>query len=117
MNMVELVETAQKNQVAISDEDIQDEFRLLDMVLVNLRMSFSVLMTADATAATKLIERKQTFRVAERKAVNEHLQRLRSDQMLDQEASAIHLSLLSDMRRINSLLSSGAYLVAGQKEK
>jgi Na+/phosphate symporter len=37
--------------------------------------------------------------------------------MLDQEASAIHLSLLSDMRRINSLLSSNAYVVAGQKEQ
>ncbi|WP_340149586.1 Na/Pi cotransporter family protein [uncultured Sneathiella sp.] len=117
MNMVELVETAQKNQVAISDEDVEDEFRLLDMVLVNLRMSFSVLMTGDAATAARLIERKQTFRVAERKAVNEHLQRLRNDQMLDQEASAIHLSLLSDMRRINSLLSAGAYLVAGQTEK
>ncbi|MFC4273268.1 Na/Pi cotransporter family protein [Sneathiella chungangensis] len=117
MNMLEVVETCHKNQVAIADEDIEDEVRLLDMVLVNLRMSFSVLMTENANTARNLIKRKQVFREAERKAVNEHLKRLRSDRMLDQEASAIHLSLLSDMRRINSLLSSNAYLVAGQIEQ
>ena len=117
MNMLELVETAHKNQVAISDEDVRDEFKLLDMMLENLRMSFSVLMTGNAVTAGNLIQRKQTFREVERNAVNEHLRRLRTNQMLDQEASAIHLSLLSDMRRINSLLTSNAYPVAGRKEE
>lgn len=117
MNMLELVETVHKNQIALSDEDLQDEVRLLDMVLVNLRMAFSVMMTGNAVTASNLIQRKKTFRETERRAVDDHLRRLRSDQMLDQEASAIHLSLLSDMRRINSLLSSNAYLVAGQKEQ
>ena len=74
-------------------------------------------MTENAVTANNLIQHKQTFRMAERRAVDEHLRRLRNDQMLDQEASAIHLSLLGDMRRINSLLSSIAYLVVGQKEQ
>jgi phosphate:Na+ symporter len=117
MNMLELVENVQKNQVVLSDQDVEDELRLLDMVLQNLRMSFNVMMTRNAAAAGNLIRQKQIFRTAERKAVDDHLRRLRSDQMLDQEASAIHLSLLSDMRRINSLLSSNAYVVAGQKEQ
>ncbi|MCF8466888.1 MAG: Na/Pi cotransporter family protein [Sneathiella sp.] len=117
MNMVELIEMGIKNQLVLSEEDLRDETQLLDMVLANLRLSFSVLMTGNPATASNLIQRKQRFREVERKAVDEHLRRLRNDKLLDQEASAMHLSLLSDMRRINSLLSSNAYLVAGQKEQ
>jgi phosphate:Na+ symporter len=117
MNMTEQIETNAKNQIALSTEDMKDNYRFMDMILTNLRLSLSVLMTGDATSARNLIRQKQRFREAERAAVGDHLNRLRSNMNFDQEASAMYLSLLGDMRRINSLLSAGAYLVAGQIEK
>ncbi|WP_373086502.1 Na/Pi cotransporter family protein [Sneathiella sp.] len=116
MNMLELIETSAKHQIVQSPEDLKDVVRILDLATMNLRLSFSVLMTSDAATAVSLIQRKQRFRKVERQAVSDHLKRLRSDELMDQEASAVHLSLLSDMRRINSLMSSGAYMVAGEKE-
>ncbi|PHQ72235.1 MAG: hypothetical protein COB93_01035, partial [Sneathiella sp.] len=116
LNMAELIERNAKRQIVLAPDDLADDIRLFDMILANLRLSFGVLMTSDQAAARSLILRKQKFREIERKAFNAHLNRLRVSKTLDQEASAMHLSLLSDLRRINSLLSSGAYLVAGQKE-
>lgn len=116
LNMAEQIEANAKNQITLSSQDLEDYVRCMDEVLVNLRLSLSVLMTNDPASARDLIHRKQVFRELERKAVGDHLNRLRQDRSLDQEASAMHLSLLGDLRRINSLLSSGAYLVAGQEQ-
>ncbi|TNE34156.1 MAG: Na/Pi cotransporter family protein [Alphaproteobacteria bacterium] len=117
LSMLELIESNTKNQTAMPEEDVKDSLHVLDMAMMNLRLSFSVLMTGDAVTAANLIQRKQRFRQVERKAVNDHLQRLRSDKLMDQEASAAHLGLLSDLRRINSLVTAGAYPIAGQKEE
>jgi len=116
LNMAELIESNAKKQVVLAPNDLADNNRLLEMALSNLRLSFTVLMTSDPAAARRLIEQKKNFREAERKAVNGHLKRLRESKTMDQEASAMYLSLLGDLRRINSLLSSGAYLVVGLKE-
>lgn len=116
MNMTEMIETGLKNQVIIEAQDREDFEKLFDIIQTNLSLALTVLMTGDAVSAKNLIHRKQLFREEERKAVNDHLRRLRSNQTMDQDASAMHLSLMSDLRRINSLVAAGAYLVAGLKE-
>lgn len=116
MNMTEMIEASTKNQVNFAPEDREDFVKLFDIILANLGLALTVLMTGDPASAKNLIQRKQLFREAERKSVNNHLRRLRSNQTMDQDASAMHLSLMSDLRRINSLVAAGAYLAAGLKE-
>jgi phosphate:Na+ symporter len=82
-----------------------------------LKLSFTVFLTQDEAQANALLKSKQALRDKERKAVNAHLERLRKGPTMDEVSSAMHLGLLSDLRRINSMITSVAYPVLQKKEK
>ncbi|WP_415236871.1 Na/Pi cotransporter family protein [Sneathiella sp.] len=117
LNLAELVERTASKQVTFSSDDIVDHKKLFDMLLSNLKLSFSVFLTREEMQAASLIHQKQALRDAEQKAVNGHLERLRKDGNMDESSSAIHLGLLSDLRRVSSLISSVAYPIVQEKEK
>ncbi|OUR80165.1 hypothetical protein A9Q83_01695 [Alphaproteobacteria bacterium 46_93_T64] len=116
LNMAELLERSTNHQVAFSKEDTEDHNKLFDMVLANLKLSFSVFMTKENAAARSLIEQKQALRDKEHLAVNAHLERLRRNEHMDEVSSAMHLGLLSDLRRINSMITSVAYPIVAESE-
>ncbi len=116
LNMADLVERSSKIQVSFSKQDIEDHNRLFAMALANLKLSFSVFLTRENAQATSLIQQKQSLRDREHKAVNAHLERLRRDGNMDEESSAMHLGLLSDLRRINSLITAVAYPIVQERE-
>ncbi len=117
LNMAELVEKSANTQVSFSVKDVEDHTRLFEMALANLKLSFSVFLTREEAQASILIREKQSLRDTEQNAVAAHLERLRADGNMDEISSAMHLGLLSDLRRINSLISAVAYPIVQEHEK
>lgn len=74
---------------------------------VNLRAATAVFMTEDPRAARILADEKAAFRDIEATATETHLARLR-DGRAASEASAAHLDLLRDLKRVNDHLVAGA---------
>ena len=79
--------------------------RLLD----NLRLAMSVFLNGNVRDAQKLLEEKARFRDLERAYSATHLVRLSDKTVQSIETSSLHIDLISELKRINSLLCSVAY--------
>ena len=79
--------------------------RLLD----NLRLAMSVFLSGNVRDAQKLLEEKARFRDLELAYSASHLVRLSDNTMPSIETSSLHIDLISELKRINSLLCSVAY--------
>ncbi len=79
--------------------------RLLD----NLRLGMSVFLNGNVRDAQRLLEEKVRFRDKERAYAATHLDRLSGLSQQSMDTSALHLDLISDLKRINSHICSIAY--------
>jgi phosphate:Na+ symporter len=79
--------------------------RLID----NLRLGMSVFLNGNVRDAQKLLEEKVRFRDMEREYAATHLDRLSGMTPQSMDTSALHLDLISDLKRINSHICSIAY--------
>ncbi|MBT9463335.1 Na/Pi cotransporter family protein [Hydrogenophaga sp.] len=79
--------------------------RLLD----NLRLGMSVFLNGNVRDAQRLLEEKVRFRDMEREYAATHLDRLSGLSQQSMDTSALHLDLISDLKRINSHICSIAY--------
>jgi phosphate:Na+ symporter len=77
----------------------------------NLRLGMSVFLNGNLRDAQKLLEEKTRFRDLELKYSANHLDRLSVNTLPSVETSSLHLDLISDLKRINSLICSIAYPV------
>jgi phosphate:Na+ symporter len=75
----------------------------------NLRLCMSVFLNGDLKSAQELIAQKALFRDLERAYADSHLSRLAGNTLPSIETSSLHLDLISELRRINSLICSVAY--------
>ena len=75
----------------------------------NLRLGMSVFLTGNLQDAKKLLEEKTRFRDMELAYAANHLNRLSDNTLQSIETSSLHLDLISDLKRINSHISSIAY--------
>lgn len=80
-------------------------------VLNNARLAFNVLISRDITTALELVREKDRMRDLERDTSLRHFERLREGAKKSLETSALHLDTIRDLKQINSLLASLAYLV------
>jgi phosphate:Na+ symporter len=78
--------------------------RLVD----NLRLAMSVFLNG-MRDAQKLLEEKARFRDLEHAYSATHLARLSDNTVQSIETSSLHIDLISELKRINSLLCSVAY--------
>jgi len=69
----------------------------------------AVFLNGDLKSAQQLIDEKVDFRELEMRYANNHLQRLSGNTPQSIETSSLHLDLLSDFKRVNSLFCSVAY--------
>lgn len=110
----------QKKLVTRSKMSLQDREDLNDLyqpVLKAFELSLSVFTSGDVAMARQLLARKYKFVKRERKAVMNHLQKIRDDSTYDSRLSALQLDVLRDLKRINSHLTAVAYPIleiAGQ---
>ncbi|MDT7952921.1 MAG: Na/Pi cotransporter family protein [Acetobacteraceae bacterium] len=78
----------------------------------NVRAAAALFMSRDARAARLLATEKETFRDWEARATQLHFERLRSGDSGLAEASALHLEILRDLKRVNAhLVAAAAYPV------
>lgn len=75
----------------------------------NLQLSVAVFLNGDLKSAQQLIAEKVTFRELELRYADHHLHRLFENTQQSVETSSLHLDLLSDFKRINSLICSVSY--------
>lgn len=82
-------------------------------MLANLRLGLSVFLSADPESARQLLREKRRFRAQERRLAHAHVSRLQRKVVQSIETSSLHLELIADMKRLNSLFCSSAYVVLG----
>jgi len=101
----------------MSTQDRKDINNLYKPVLSTFQLSLSVFTSSDIAMARQLLARKYKFIKREKKAVTNHLQKIRDDRHYDSQLSAMQLDVLRDLRRINSYQAAVAYPIleeAGQ---
>jgi len=80
-------------------------------VTSNLQLGLSVFLNSDLRSAERLLAEKEHFRDLERAYAYTHLDRLAGQTARSIETSALHLDVINDMKRLNSLFCSTAYPV------
>lgn len=78
-------------------------------LLGNLKLAVAVFLNGDLKSSQQLIAEKVTFRELEMQYADRHLHRLSENTLQSIETSSLHLDLLSDFKRMNSLFCSVAY--------
>ena len=87
---------------------------LTQHLLDNLRLAMSVFLNGNVREAQKLLEEKARFRDLELAYSATHLERLSQHTVSSIETSSLHIDMISDLKRINSLLCSVAYPILEQ---
>jgi phosphate:Na+ symporter len=80
-------------------------------LMSSLVLGLSVFLNHDVESAQRLLAEKDAFRDLERAYARSHLTRLAGETPQSIETSALHLDLISDMKRLHSLFCSAAYPV------
>ena len=94
-------------------DDATDFDAFHQRVLEDLRLATSTFMTEDPRSAQHLLAAKRQLNAMERATGRRHLARLEAREPGGLEASTLHLTMLRDLRRVNSHLSSIGYDVLG----
>ncbi|VEA70484.1 sodium-dependent inorganic phosphate (Pi) transporter [Serratia rubidaea] len=102
---------------AFSPEGLAELDALHERLVANLRLSLSVFLSADLTSAKRLRRSKHRFRILDRRYAHAHVDRLHQQNVQSIETSSLHLGLLGDMKRLNSLFCAVAYNVLDQDER
>jgi phosphate:Na+ symporter len=102
---------------AFSAEGLAELDTLYERLIGNLRLSLSVFLSGDLTSAKRLRRSKHRFRILDRRYAHAHVDRLHQQNVQSIETSSLHLGLLGDMKRLNSLFAAVAYNVLDQDEK
>ncbi|MEE3634101.1 Na/Pi cotransporter family protein [Pseudomonas sp. AL 58] len=96
-----------------SEVGLEELTGLHTQLLANLRLGLSVFLSADPESARQLLREKRRFRAQERRLAHAHVSRLQRKVVQSIETSSLHLELIADMKRLNSLFCSSAYVVLG----
>ena len=92
-----------------SEAGMEEINELHERLVGNLRLAMSVFLNGNVRDAQKLLEEKARFRDLERAYSATHLARLSDNTVQSIETSSLHIDLISELKRINSLLCSVAY--------
>ncbi|NIF33651.1 Na/Pi cotransporter family protein [Enterobacter sp. Cy-643] len=101
---------------AFSPDGLTELDNLLQQLISNLQLSLSVFFSSDLGSARRLRRNKHRFRIMNRRYSHAHVDRLHQQNVQSIETSSLHLGLLGDMKRLNSLFCSVAYSVLDQPD-
>ena len=102
---------------AFSMEGLKELDALYEQLLGNLQLAMSVFFSGDVPSARRLRRSKHRFRIMNRRYSHAHVDRLHQQNVQSIETSTLHLALLGDMKRLNSLFCSVAYSVMEQPDE
>ncbi len=109
LRKVQQQKTSQRRQ--FSEVGLEELAGLHTQLIANLRLGLSVFLSADPESARQLLREKRRFRAQERRLAHAHVSRLQRKIVQSLETSSLHLELIADMKRLNSLFCSSAYVV------
>ena len=107
--LLDVAERKIQHGLSFSEAGVQEISDLHARLIGNLQLSVAVFLNGDLKSAQKLIAEKVTFRELEMRYAESHLNRLSENTPQSVETSSLHLDLLSDFKRINSLFCSVSY--------
>ena len=96
---------------AFSEAGLRELLELHTGLRENLRLGLSVFLGADRGSAQRLLDEKRRFQAWERRLTHAHINRLSERQVASLHSSGVHLELIADMKRLNSLFCASAYPV------
>ena len=107
--LLDVVERKIRHGLSFSDAGVAEISDLHTRLLANLQLSVAVFLNGDLKSAHSLMSEKVAFRELEMRYADQHLMRLSDNTRQSIETSSLHLDLLADLKRINSLFCSVAY--------
>jgi len=107
--MLDVAEKKIQHNLSFSDAGMSEIEELHRQLLSNLKLAVAVFLNGDLKSAQHLIAQKIAFRELEMRYADNHLQRLSGNTPQSIETSSLHLDLLADFKRMNSLFCSVAY--------
>lgn len=107
--LADVAERKIQHGLSFSEAGMAEIADLHARLLANLKLAVAVFLNGDLKSAQQLIAEKVTFRELEMKYADLHLRRLSDNTPASLETSSLHLDLLSEFKRINSLFCSVAY--------
>jgi phosphate:Na+ symporter len=114
LRKVQQQKTSQRR--SFSEVGLEELAGLHSQLIANLRLGLSVFLSADKESARQLLREKRRFRAQERRLAHAHVSRLQRKIVQSIETSSLHLELIADMKRLNSLFCSSAYVVLETSE-
>jgi len=109
LRKVQQQKTSQRR--SFSEVGLDELAGLHSQLISNLRLGLSVFLSADKESARQLLREKRRFRAQERRLAHAHVSRLQRKIVQSIETSSLHLELIADMKRLNSLFCGSAYVV------
>ncbi len=109
LRKIQQQKTAQRR--SFSEVGLDELAGLHSQLMANLRLGLSVFLSGDPESARQLLREKRRFRAHERRLAHAHVSRLQLKVVQSIETSSLHLELIADMKRLNSLFCSSAYVV------
>jgi phosphate:Na+ symporter len=113
-NFMELAAKKISGHHVFSQQGWSEIRQLYAKVVENLELAMSALASQDATIAEKIIRHKSVVNVLERQLRQTHIRRLHEGLRETIDTSSIHLDLLANLKRANSLVAGIAYAVLGR---
>jgi phosphate:Na+ symporter len=107
--LLDVAEKKIERGLSFSGAGMAEIEELHQRLLGNLKLAVAVFLNGDLKSAQQLIAEKVDFRELEMRYADNHLQRLSGNTPQSIETSSLHLDLLSDFKRVNSLFCSVAY--------
>ncbi|MAM34777.1 MAG: na+/Pi-cotransporter family protein [Micavibrio sp.] len=114
-NLLPVVTKKIEKQKFFSKEGFAEIRDLYDRVLKSIQLAQTVFISKDIKLARQLVEEKDYIKQAEMKTSRAHLDRLQKGVAETQDTSSMHMDMIRDLRRINSLVTSVAYPILEEK--
>ncbi|BBS35367.1 Na/Pi cotransporter family protein [Enterobacter sp. LM3] len=113
----EIADKSLATRQAFSGEGLKELEALHEQLVSNLKLAMSVFFSSDVPSARRLRRNKHRFRILNRRYSHAHVERLHQQNVQSIETSSLHLGLLGDMKRLNSLFCAVAYSVMEQPDE
>src|SRR5262249_14913279 len=112
--LVDAKEKKIAHNLMFSEAGMQEIAEMHARLVAHLRLGLSVFINGDLKSAQTLMAEKANFRELEQKYARTHLQRVAVQTAESVETSSLHLDVISELKRLNSLFCATAYPVLEQ---
>ncbi|HKZ46742.1 MAG TPA: PhoU domain-containing protein, partial [Thermodesulfobacteriota bacterium] len=116
-NLMELAKKKIKNQLSFSRDGLKEILEFHQKVMENFELGVSAFTSGDVELAHQLLRHKTRLGEIERDLRQAHINRLHLGLKESIDTSAIHLDVLTNLKRINSYIANIAYPILEREKK